>query len=217
MTKGQALSALAFFIFKMLWKLFKILLLCILFISCLHTRDSSVVYHNDLEHLPKFPVTIYIDNDIPKKFDEEIINAFNSWEKASGNKLKFNLIFNIIKPGYFKEYEKVENSPYFIWLFSKYNHKHLEYKELMEGWLAMHSPFNGNRNIVLFTEFINEKTDKNLMYRVVLHEVGHFLGLKHNNKISTMNHKIENQPGCITKMDAYDLCKIYNCIPHHEC
>lgn len=53
-------------------------------------------------------------------------------------------------------------------------------------------------------------------YSVVLHELGHLLGIQHLPGDAVMN-RIVSSRGCLRLEDVEALCRLYRCKPHPEC
>lgn len=53
-------------------------------------------------------------------------------------------------------------------------------------------------------------------YGVVLHEVGHFVGLEHVKNPKSLMHP-STGVSCITVSDAANACAMYDCVPDPEC
>lgn len=161
---------------------------------------------------PKMPATILVDKEFPPKDQMLILAAFAAWEGATNHKVKFNIILNQPKPGKYKEVIKKDNAPYFVWYFSKWDPNQLDQEEAADkaNWKGMNIWHGNTSHIVVFAE----DSDK---YKLVLHEIGHFLGLAHTETFSIMSKYLDDSSGCITPVDASNVCFIYSCKPKSDC
>lgn len=164
------------------------------------------------------PITLYnydyvvlIDKGFSGLQRKEIYQALAAWERASQHRVKFYPVWNQTKP------QSVDASEYgdvlFIW-----NLKDKDQKMLEKG-IKKYSSYSGyfltgdtneSGHILMFVE------EDELFYGVMLHELGHFLGLSH---IEDENTVMYGNVGsvCITKKDAKALCDIIDCKPTPEC
>ena len=143
-----------------------------------------------------------------------IQKAFDAWEKATTHKLQFVLIWDVPKPGRYHLFSKPkENAGIFFWNLPKTSY-HIP-QESIEEWRSYYGVMVYGRgensgNIIVFKEIDMEK-----FYPVVLHEVGHLIGLNHIKAKSVMHPSAIF--GCISPLDANQVCELYKCIPRPEC
>ncbi len=161
-------------------------------------------------------IHIKIDRDFSQKEKELIARAFHSWEVASQNKLRFILTWNQPKPGDYKNHlNPSENAGIFLWHLPK---KPAEADaRYPSGWKIYYGLMNYGRgensgNIIVF-----KKIPKDKFYSVVVHEVGHLIGLNHNSELTWSIMHPSAVAHCITQLDAEKLCKLYNCTPISQC
>lgn len=159
---------------------------------------------------------IKIDKEFSKKEMELISTAFHAWEKASQNKLHFTLIWNQPKPGYYYSHlNPDENAGLFFWYLPR-NTQHLD-KNYPEAWKTYYGLMNYGRgensgNLIVFKKIPDHK-----FYPVVLHEIGHLLGLHHSKMESWTVMHPNALSHCITQWDAEQFCKLYGCKALSQC
>lgn len=183
------------------------------FIAFVFLNSCSVKYTYNVSRQPsdglQQPVKIYIDKKFSSK-EEGLINvAFVAWERASNYTVSFIPVWGSTTPENFLEGRYSENS--YMWLLDK-TEKHFTSSELqrifyIDGNVVYRTP---SPQIIIF-----KTSYEGGFYRIVLHEIGHMLGLSHIDGSAVMNKNATSY--CITSMDADQLCKIYDCTPRPEC
>jgi hypothetical protein len=158
-------------------------------------------------------IKINVDDEFTADEEITVEQALKVWEKVSGNYIKFEYIYHQKKPGRLEDYfwKKQYGHSVFIWKATSYSistafdYKYINYV----GFWDIHG------NIVVFTDRMDQN---NQLYNVLVHEIGHMLGLKHvEYEKSVMQPNAINISDCITKDDADRLCLIYGCEPKPEC
>lgn len=158
-------------------------------------------------------IKILIDEEFTITEDIAIYNALDNWTKVSNEYIKFNYSHHT-KPGRLESYfwTRQYGNSIFIWradsknISDRFDHKFIGFA----GFWDLHG------NIVIFADRIDK--EDNQLYRVMLHESGHMLGLKHIvYEKSVMQPRAVDISDCITKDDTDRLCLIYGCQSNPEC
>ncbi len=195
--------------------------LIIVFILCLFSccgRQDKIDIPSEVRSQGSQTQNHIIKINIDEEFtsDEEITieQALKTWEKVSGNYIKFEYLYHQKRPGRLEDYfwEKQYKHSIFIWkadfgnTSAAFDYKYINFV----GFWDLHG------NIVVFTDRITDQ--QNQLYNVLVHEVGHMLGLRHiDYEKSVMQPKAVDISDCITKDDANRLCLIYGCESKPEC
>lgn len=166
-----------------------------------------------LSNLPKKSndVKIKIDRDFTLMQQFYLERAFRKWETALDNKVKFTLIWNQKKPAKHRLFSfPTREVGVFFWYLPK------EKDQVPEEWIqydgvTVYGDGQKSGNIIVFEQWSEER-----FYTVALHEIGHFLGLKHIDVPGAIMYYRAGSM-CITEFDARQLCDIYNCQPKAEC
>lgn len=156
----------------------KLILLLLLFISC----NPFLKQGNFQARLEP----VYIDKSFLKHEIIEIRRCLDCWQDATNGTVTFS------------EQEKYDTT----YLFISKNHS-LSSKVLNIEFKTKHG-INGhyyNNEIIIVY-------DKGLIYQTCLHEIGHFLGLDHNNNYSIMNPSFTYELNKPTQNDLNSLAEI---------
>ena|SRR5690606_8367941 len=158
---------------------------------------------------------ISVDHQFEDWQEHEIAEALTEWVEASDSSVHFKILWNQPKPGLYKHFREPDSKTgIFIWLLDKTDEKHLDI-ELMEYFHGINGLYvpgeDKSANILVFkqTPVIKFKS-------VILHEVGHLLGLEHFKHYGNIMSK-EASSTCLTLKDTTQLCTYYNCIPKSQC
>lgn len=74
--------------------------------------------------------------------------------------------------------------------------------------------FYNNKGPINFIEIATDRISDNNYKNVVLHEIGHSVGLTHNNNIGTLMYPtVQFTADYITEDDLVEFCKLYKCDP----
>lgn len=193
-------------------------LLSIFLILVLSLTSCSINIKYELAKAPKAalqqPIEVLIDKDFSNREMIQIQKAFNAWSDASQGKIGFKPVWYSSKPGVFREESRKQTGKIFMWSLSK-NQTHFTIKQLLNLWelggFVMRYKDNSTAHVVIFEDLPDE-----FFYTVVLHEIGHLLGLQHITNRKASMHPDAPIP-CISQWDAHQLCSIYGCRPKPQC
>lgn len=160
------------------------------------------------------PIEIRIDPTFDSQQMMAIQSVFNRWQTASDNVVTFKPIWSFPRPGFYKDVYRDNTGNIYMWYLDK-DRKHFTTKQIMDFWenggFVNYKEHNPTAHVVIFKD-----QPKSAFIRIVLHEIGHLIGLQHiENKTAVMHPNATS--GCITQWDAHQLCSIYNCKPRPEC
>lgn len=176
-------------------------------------KDSATKYASLDRNARAVPITVFIDEAFVGYEQKAISKAFNDWMSASNHTIYFTLVWNMPKPGLYKTH-KMTSGSIFLWKLDKTSDQISDAD--LKNWDTYlgvwDSKSTNSGNIIIFSHVI-----KKAFYKIVAHEIGHMLGLVHTNmKHDALMHPHTTE-SCITKLDAQQLCNIYNCIPKPLC
>lgn len=161
--------------------------------------------------------TLYIEDTFTQDEIAYIYAASLEWSKATDNRVKYNLV--ILRPGIIVQLgnslviNKVSASNADVivldYLFNKDNPPNTAIKTLALGYYY-------DSKVLPSIILVSERLDDFNYKSVVMHELGHSLGLSHNEKKenifnSIMFPSLEGQSNEITDVDVKQYCKIHHC------
>lgn len=156
-------------------------------------------------HIPSIiSKNVYVDRQFNIIERHNIILAAEEWNKATNNQVQF-VIYSLPKKSNFTKDDlliiKVSpDYPDIIYLDSKSSNS-----DLMLGYYE-------DTTDLKYIEIVSLRIDEKDFKTVVMHELGHALGLSHDvSQINLMNSHIDNASNHITKRDIYNFCKMYIC------
>jgi len=146
---------------------------------------------------PQLTYQVYIDNSFSKEEKQTIIKAFNNWQKATTNIVSFEL-----------QYTGEElYCEYCINVIAK-NLKFVQSRQTPEA-VAITRFFSAKENTAIYIAMdyirLNLSEDKRLFMRVMIHEVGHTIGLNHDRNGTVMADRIDASSNKITCRDLQKL------------
>lgn len=161
-------------------------------------------------HIAINPIILNIDSHFSPAEEKIIEKSIASWEQASQHQLQFQVNWHHAPPGLFKQH-LTQN--YFIWslpnISPQFNPDEQYYFEKYLGVTWRYDP--STADIIIFPH--HTLSD---FHSTVLHELGHLLGLKHQDQTHTVMYEF-SQTNCLTLEDVASLCQLYDCLPHPEC
>ena len=183
-----------------------------LFPGCVHEQTINYyVVRRDM------PVVVHVDSSFTFVERLRIKRAMTTWEKASNNRISFLPIWDVDKPGLYKDFAKAHvDQGIFLWRLDLNDSTHFtpiqQAKYAHFSGMFTNGPGENSGNIVLF-----ESVRETSFYKVTLHELGHVLGLDHVETKENIVMQKRVQSNCITTLDAALLCNLYKCKPKAEC
>lgn len=158
-------------------------------------------------------VEIFIDKEFSIYQTQSIEDAFRAWEVTLNGKVHFILNYGYPRPGVLKEVLRKGNGYNFFWSLSNTDDHNLTEEMVKQNYAGLNIRTENFQFLIVFKESSDDT------YKIALHEIGHMLGLGHRDQfdISIMNPGIGLMPDCITKKDAENVCKIYDCEPRVNC
>lgn len=178
------------------------LLFVFLFAAC--SYDLNYIVENVPGPAKKSPIVVHVDSNFSDKQKQDIKHAFIAWEVASKHTIVFQPLWDTERPGNFLDYRN--SNRIFLWYLPK-TKSHFYPSELMD-----HFSIDGvvYRRYIYDQVVIFKDSPKEHFYIIVLHELGHLLGLEHINYEKAIMHKNVTSK-YITDWDQHQLCDIYKC------
>lgn len=150
----------------------------------------------------EMPIKVYVPSG--NKYSELMVKAFNEWQSVSNGIVKFKFVNN------------QKNSDIYVIFTGRLNVPQNGAHALgLTHYNAKNGYFTQNYIEIDTTKYFGDKSNKRgesiRIYQVMLHEIGHAVGLEHSNNINSLMYymydKKENQK--ITPADLDDLRKKY--------
>jgi hypothetical protein len=193
-------------------KCFTLLILIILSI-CVGCKSKLTDIKSPISSLLADERVVYIENSYGPYEKIEIINALHSWECNTGNMVKYIIVDN-----YDYSYSI---DPYHSLLILKANTQTPEIKAVDDYLIASKSE---RRAAGLFVPrdtthpdrimLVSERVFLSSYFKVMAHELGHALGLAHDESMdSIMYGHADQNAGHITMNDLIQFCFLYHCSP----
>lgn len=188
------------------------LLVVVMMISACCYGQQQLKYPDIIGQPRTQPMVIAIDKEWSTLHQMLIFQAMTDWEKASGGKVKFIVIWDQPKPATYKNWSLTEKSGIFLW---KMPRSSTQLPSVLEkDWkryygVTMYGP-GESVDVIIFDD-----VDISKFYGVALHELGHLLGMKHNKEKSNLHPNVLMD--CISPIDAEQLCMMYGCVPNPNC
>lgn len=156
--------------------------------------------------------TLLVDRNFDEKEKEFITLAALEWSQATNNRVDFTIIYLPNK------YSKIDDDTIIVVKASP------DYPEILlanvnNNGEAVTLGLYDNRGPINFIDLVSDYIDYDDFKAVVLHELGHALGLKHDSSsegLDTLMYPTINfSANHITPHDIKNFCKLYHCDPEH--
>ena len=144
-------------------------------------------------HWKKMPIRVYIE-DNPKEYIMK--KAFNKWKTASNGLVSFEFVSSPAQADISVEFTNNLDGTA-VGLCS--------YGGVVNGYFTKNTIY-----LARSESTFNRVLTTNEYYRIMLHEIGHALGLPHSDNVSSIMKPTTTQILTITKDDLKDLRKLYN-------
>lgn len=153
--------------------------------------------------------TIYLDKSFTKEEVDIVLEATWEWAKATDNRV----IYKVIQLSEKENEISINNSI----LFNKVNADNIDILSLDYLHHNYTLGYYSNNNVIPNIVIVAERLDSERLYKeVVLHELGHSLGLEHDHEASgigtLMYPSVDKQSESITPTDVFNYCKIHHCL-----
>ncbi len=159
---------------------------------------------------------IYIDNDFSNTEIRYIKMAANEWENESKKIIKFEFVNNKDEAEYLEKIKyKYSELPVEIINFKKISNEDkitlfLD-KEVGGKIVGFYDDESRQTSILLVTDRLDSLKK---LKSIILHEIGHSLGLKHIKHKNTIMHSTQSKSSDdITIKDLEEFCNLYYCEP----
>lgn len=187
--------------------------------ACIQASSPEAFLHVN-GYRTHMPIYIQIDEAFSSEQNTEIYRAAKTWEQASSDIIKFNLDFNHSRPTLFFQDDDINNQGAHFIYYGERSYQELGWDQYFKHPTALALTYYSNvpdHNKEDRVKIIAFNLDKKYDFSaVMLHELGHSLGLVHtDDKISVMHSTVLTK--CITPADAEQLCQLYRCIPKPQC
>ena len=182
-------------------------LLATIIFACFTYNFYTTVLHPTVIYPLEIHKTLYLDETFDD-FEVEIIsNAAAEWQQATGGRANYS----VQKLPFENQEIDFDNSIIVI----KVSRHYPEVAELDFIGNQITLGYCNSRGSVQYIALVSDRLSDNLYQSVMLHELGHSLGLQHNdssNGVGTLMYpSIEMGSQYITHKDLVNFCQLYRC------
>lgn len=156
-------------------------------------------------------IRVSVDAAYSEDHQALILKAFQAWEEATSGILSFELTWNVPKPSPYKEQDSIPAKDHGIFLWSVPKTEEQGTSKQLQDWvsfwgLMVYGKGENSGNILVFEDVPPEK-----FYPVVLHEIGHLIGMQHESEWAWSVMDPHAYGECVTALDAKQVCGLYKC------
>lgn len=182
------------------------LVLTTIMIICVY-RFYTVILHPEIVYPSRVDKILYLDEQFNQDEVELMVEAAAEWEQSTGNIVHYTIEQLPV--------DKIDYAKAIIVI--KVSHFYPEVLELDYSRQQVTLGYCNSLGDITYIAMVADRLEDETYRPVMLHELGHSLGLRHNEGDSgvgtLMYPSVNNGSSYITKTDLVNFCKLYRCDP----